>query len=74
MPPITPETDPLYTVEQIADFLNMKPRFWRHVFDTRAVPLVKLGRRLYIRRSTALAYVDAHTISARETEAGVCVK
>jgi hypothetical protein len=59
-----PATDPLYTFAQAAAAFNMNPRTWRGLFNTRAMPLVRIGRKLYVRRSDALAYLTAQTIPA----------
>ena len=62
--------DPLYTFTEAAAAFSMKPRTWRELFNTRALPLVRIGRRLYVRRSEVLAYLAAQTIPVgHDTEA-----
>lgn len=41
-------------------------RTMRRLFDERELPLVRVRRRLYVRRSDLLAYLDANTIPARQ--------
>lgn len=60
-----PEPNPLYTAEQAAAAFGMKYRTWRGLFDSRALPLIRIGRRLYVRRSDALAFLTANAVQPR---------
>lgn len=56
--------DELLTVSEVAAELRILPRTARRLFDQRAFPLVRIGRRLYVRRRELEAYLEANTISA----------
>jgi excisionase family DNA binding protein len=58
----------LYTPAEAAAAVNRPERAIRHLFDKRAFPLVKMGRRVYVRRSDLAAYLTASTIPARESK------
>lgn len=57
----------LYTCDQVADRLNIPHRTARELFNRRAVPLVRLGRRLYVRHQDLTKFLDAATID-RQTD------
>lgn len=59
--PGTVAADPLFTFAQAAAATNLKPRTWREIFARRAVPLVRVNGRLYVRQSDMLAFLEAHT-------------
>lgn len=57
----------LLDVAQAAELTGLPTRTVRHMFDTRAFPLVRVGTRALRVWSTDLAaYLDAQTIPARE--------
>ncbi|CAL8975451.1 hypothetical protein TESS_TESS_00852 [Tessaracoccus sp. O5.2] len=58
----------LLTVADAAAETGLKERTIRHLFDTRAVPLVKIGTRLYVRRADLVAYLDSATVPAAGPE------
>lgn len=60
-----PDLNRLYSIPQAAAEFGMLPRTWRSIFDSRAVPLVRIGRRLYVRHADAIAYLEQQTIPAR---------
>lgn len=66
--PHDPETptplDPLYSVRQAAAATGLPERTCRELFNRRYVPLVRIGSRLYVRRSDMLAYIDRRTTPA----------
>ncbi len=47
----------LLTVSECAECLNISTRHARHLFDTRAFPVVKVGRLVRVRRSDLDAYL-----------------
>lgn len=55
----------LMDVPAAAAFAGVKERAMRHLFNRRAFPLVALGTRLYVRRSTLLDYLEAQTMPSR---------
>jgi len=60
--------DELFTPAEAAAAVGRPERAIRHLFDKRAFPLVKMGRRVYVRRSDLEAYLTASTIPARESK------
>lgn len=55
----------LLTCDDASTYSTLPVRTIRHLFDTRAVPLVKVTRRLYVRAEDLDAYLEAQTIPAR---------
>ena len=58
------DTAELLTVAQAAQESGLKQRTIRGLFNTRALPLVRIGSRLYVRRGDLLAFIEAATIPA----------
>lgn len=54
--------DPLYSVQAAAAISGLKERTWREIFSRRAVPLVRVGCRLYVRQSDLIAYLDSRPV------------
>jgi predicted DNA-binding transcriptional regulator AlpA len=57
--------DPLLDVPKAAEYTGLPVRQIREHFDRRRFELVKIGTRVYVRRSVIDAYLDAQTIPAR---------
>lgn len=50
----------LLNVESIAERLGLSPRTVQKLLTARALPVVKLGRRVLVREEDLTAYVAAH--------------
>jgi len=55
----------LLTVSECAECLNISTRHARHLFDTRAFPVVKVGRLVRVRRSDLDAYLAKNVCGVR---------
>ena len=55
----------LLTVSECADSLNISTRHARHLFDTRAFPVIKVGRLVRVRRSDLDAYLAQNICGVR---------
>ena len=55
----------LLTVSECAEYLNITTRHARHLFDTRAFPVVKVGRLVRVRRSDLVAYIARNVCGVR---------
>lgn len=55
----------LLTVSECAESLNISTRHARHLFDTRAFPVIKVGRLVRVRRSDLDAYLAQNICGVR---------
>ena len=55
----------LLDVPAVVALTGVPLRTVRHLFDTRALPLVHIGRRLFVRQSALEDYLAANTHPAR---------
>lgn len=60
----TPDLPQLLDVLATAAALGISERATRHLFNVRAFPIVKLGARVYVRRSDLVTYLADRTIAA----------
>lgn len=61
----TATTYELLTVSECAESLNISTRHARHLFDTRAFPVVKVGRLVRVRRADLDAYLAQNICGVR---------
>lgn len=55
----------LLTVSECAESLNISTRHARHLFDTRAFPVVKVGRLVRVRRVDLDVYLAQNVCGVR---------
>lgn len=60
--------DYLLGVPDVAQETGLCVRQARDLFNKRRLPLVKIGRRLYVRRGDLMAYLDAATLPVRPAD------
>lgn len=56
--------DPLLTVTQVAEWLNVEPRFVYRLTGSGQLDKTYVGRYLRVYESSVIAYLDARTVKA----------
>lgn len=68
--PTTVQPHQLLTCEAAATYSTLPQRTVRRLFSTRELPLVNVGRRLYVRAGDLDAYLAAQVIPAHDDLGG----
>lgn len=58
--------DPLLSVPEAAEYLNVKVRWIRRAIENRWIPFSKVGGQIRFRQSDLDAYVEARVVPASE--------
>jgi len=53
----------LLTIEEAAEFLNVKPRYVRHLLQRDVIPKIKLGRLVRIDERALVAFIESCSVS-----------
>jgi excisionase family DNA binding protein len=56
--------EPLLTVDEVADWLNVKPRFVRRLITERRIDFRHIGAFVRVPESAVLAFIEAGTVEA----------
>jgi len=64
MPPSKVVREPLLTIEEVAEWLNVKPRFVRRLIAERRIDFGHVGCFVRVPESAVLAFIEAGMIQA----------